>query len=173
MTYASDLLSQAKHLAKNEPRRPKQASLRRAVSAAYYSLYHYLVSEAGLFMVKGASASGIRPVFQRAFVHAHMKRAAKSFAGGNVSDTWKEPMRNRPVPPELRQVASAFVNLQEARHEADYDLSRRFSRTEALDLIEVSEKATEAWRKIRNTSESQVFLTALLVNESVSKYQTR
>lgn len=81
-------------------------------------------------------------------------------------------MRNRPVPPELRQVASAFVNLQEARHEADYDLSRRFSRSEALDLIEVSEKATEAWREIRNTSEAQIFLTALLVNESVSKIRT-
>jgi DNA repair exonuclease SbcCD ATPase subunit len=78
-------------------------------------------------------------------------------------------MGEEPVPTDLRQVASAFVDIQEARHEADYDLSRKFSRSEVRDLIEVSEKATGAWRNIRTTSEAQVFLTALLVNESVSK----
>jgi uncharacterized protein (UPF0332 family) len=46
MALAEDLLEQARHLAKREPKRPKQASLRRAVSAAYYSLFHLLVSSA-------------------------------------------------------------------------------------------------------------------------------
>ena len=41
-----DLLDQADHLAAVESGRPKQASLRRAVSAAYYALFHLLAGEA-------------------------------------------------------------------------------------------------------------------------------
>lgn len=37
-----DLLDLAEHLAQLEPTRPKQASLRRAVSTAYYALFHAL-----------------------------------------------------------------------------------------------------------------------------------
>ena len=46
MSLQQDLLRQARHLATKEPRRPSQASLRRAVSAAYYALFHLLVDEA-------------------------------------------------------------------------------------------------------------------------------
>ncbi len=39
MTIARDLLLQGRYLAQQERGRPTQASLRRAVSAAYYSLF--------------------------------------------------------------------------------------------------------------------------------------
>jgi hypothetical protein len=42
MSFPNDLLEQARHLANREPKRPKQASLRRAVSTAYYALFHLL-----------------------------------------------------------------------------------------------------------------------------------
>ena len=45
MPFPNDLLEQARHLANREPKRPKQASLRRAVSAAYYALFHLLAAE--------------------------------------------------------------------------------------------------------------------------------
>ena len=48
MPYAADLLEQARHLAKRGKKRPRQASLRRAVSTAYYALFHLLISEATL-----------------------------------------------------------------------------------------------------------------------------
>lgn len=40
---SGNLLAQAKLLATKEQSRPKQASLRRSVSAAYYALFHLLV----------------------------------------------------------------------------------------------------------------------------------
>jgi len=46
MTFAKDLLEQANHLARREQRKPKQARLRRAVSTAYYAVFHLLVAEA-------------------------------------------------------------------------------------------------------------------------------
>lgn len=43
MSWIADgLLEQAEHLLDVDPRKPKQASLRRAMSAAYYSLFHLL-----------------------------------------------------------------------------------------------------------------------------------
>ena len=46
MSFPDDLLEQAYHLANREPESPKQASLRRAISTAYYALFHMLVDEA-------------------------------------------------------------------------------------------------------------------------------
>ncbi len=43
MSLHDDLLIQATHLATLETTRPKQASLRRAVSTAYYALFHFLI----------------------------------------------------------------------------------------------------------------------------------
>jgi len=39
MNLAEDLLEQANHLARRERGKPKQASLRRAVSTAYYACF--------------------------------------------------------------------------------------------------------------------------------------
>ena len=41
-----DLLEQARILAKLDVKKPKQANLRRAVSSAYYAVFHFLVHEA-------------------------------------------------------------------------------------------------------------------------------
>ncbi len=46
MAYHDDLLRQALQLVHKEPRNPRQASLRRAVSTAYYALFYLLISEA-------------------------------------------------------------------------------------------------------------------------------
>ena len=45
-----ELLKQARFLARREPRKPVQASLRRSVSASYYALFHLLVDEATRLM---------------------------------------------------------------------------------------------------------------------------
>src|SRR5260370_10190 len=48
MAFADDLLEQARHLANRERKKPRLASLRRAVSTAYYALFHLRISEATL-----------------------------------------------------------------------------------------------------------------------------
>jgi uncharacterized protein (UPF0332 family) len=46
MSFAHDLLEQAEHLVNRDGATPKQASPRRAVSTAYYALFHLLIDEA-------------------------------------------------------------------------------------------------------------------------------
>ena len=64
MSLHGDLLRQARHLAAKEPRRPLQASLRRAVSAAYYSLFHLLVDEAVNRMIRREGALSLKVLLE-------------------------------------------------------------------------------------------------------------
>ena len=68
----------------------------------------------------------------------------------------------RPVQPGLTDVAQTFVELQGARHHADYDRADRFTRRETLDLVESAERAFRDWREVRGTLQADTFLAALL-----------
>ncbi len=69
MSLPNDLIEQARHLARREPRRPRQASLRRAVSAAYYALFHAITVRAGEMLLSGAVARKHRPILGQMFEH--------------------------------------------------------------------------------------------------------
>ena len=58
MSLPRDLLAQATLLATKEPRRPRQASLRRSVSASHYALFHLLVDTAARRLVSGNDRQG-------------------------------------------------------------------------------------------------------------------
>ena len=63
---------------------------------------------------------------------------------------------------ELKEVAQAFVDLQQARHEADYDTARRFTRAEANDLVDQCDQAFTNWHLARNTPSGEAFMVGLL-----------
>jgi hypothetical protein len=175
LSLPSDLLAQAQFLVGREPKKPKQASLRRAVSAAYYALFHLLTEDAARLMFGGSDAAALRAVVCRAFQHATMKRAAQGFGAGTLGEPWKS-LLDTPSP-ELKLVAGTFVDLQQQRHQADYDFGRPLIRTEATDLVERVEAAIRTWKAIRKTGassksyslEARVFLAALLVHDWVSR----
>ena len=63
-----------------------------------------------------------------------------------------------PAPTQLIQVAKAFVALQSARHEADYDLSRNLFRREVDALIQKADDAFSAWESIRKDDKAKLYL---------------
>ena len=104
MAFHDDLLRQAIQLVHKEPKNPKQASLGRAVSTAYYALFHLLISE---------SVSNWNLFAFRAFDHNVMKAASK-----RVLDARQFPLTGESprVVAALKLVAEAFAQLQEKRH---------------------------------------------------------
>ena len=162
MSLHSDLLAQARHLAQKEPKRPRQASLRRAVSASYYAVFHMLIDEATRRMISGGGRAGLRRCLARAYTHGNMKKVAQQFAGGGVSSKLRPGLNGQPLQPELVAVAAAFVDLQQARHDADYDLTQRFTRREVLPLVNQADRAFADWRQIRKTVQADTFLAGLL-----------
>jgi uncharacterized protein (UPF0332 family) len=160
-----DLLAQARVLAGREPRRPKEASLRRSISASYYALFHYLIEECARLTVGAAhERAPFRQFAGRAFVHAKMKAACEEFAKTSPKSELLKPfwagfqVANNL---EVRTIAENFIDLQEQRHAADYDLSRRFSRQDANIAADQAQEAIEAWKKLKAQQEKLALLFAL------------
>jgi hypothetical protein len=63
---------------------------------------------------------------------------------------------------KLKVVAKSFVELQQARHDADYDNSRIWSRTQAYEEIVKAEVAITAWAAIQDEEMAQDYLYALV-----------
>ena len=162
MSLHSDLLAQARHLARRESKRPRQASLRRSVSASYYAVFHMLIDEAARRMISGGGRTALRHCLARAYTHRNMRRVAKQFAGRGISPKLLPGLNGLPLQPELVAVAAAFDDLQQARHEADYGIARRFTRREVLALVNQADRAFADWQQIRKTVQADTFLAGLL-----------
>jgi uncharacterized protein (UPF0332 family) len=154
MPFPEDLLQQANDLAFKEPTDPKQASLRRAVSTAYYALFHLLIDEA----VSKWTIERQRSVLARTFEHGRMKGICddvlKSFKGGGN------------IPPELYTVAHNFIQLQQHRHTADYDNSKQWSRSDVQIVLNLATDAFSAWLAISTQDAAQDFLLQLFLPKS-------
>ena len=167
MSLPTDLLAQARLLATKEQRRPRQASLRRAVSASYYALFHLLIADATRRMAGGNDRLALRNCLGRAFGHSTMKRVARQFAERSVSPRLGPGLNGQPLQGELVRVAAAFVDLQQHRQEADYDMGRRFTRMEVLSITSDAERAFADWRLVRHSVQADTFLIGLLAFDDI------
>lgn len=166
--FTSDLLDQADTLVRIDPRRPKQANLRRAVSSAYYALFHFLIEEAVLLVVGTAySDKSLRQLIGRAFTHTAMKDVSSEMGKGTPRDLLKPfwLLYSIPTCASLQAVASAFVDLQNERHRADYDLSQPFTQREADSLVNRARSALADWELLkRNHPEVARFYALMLLH---------
>ena len=163
MPYPEDLLEQARHLARRESTRPRQASLRRAVSTAYYALFHLLIAET----VKNWKRPAERFMLSRMFEHSHM---------GKTCATRRDTLRayfNTDPPPSLQLdvhehlyvIVGTFAKMLQHRHAADYDGSIKWTRTDTLDKIDSVQAAFLSLEAIRTGHDAQNFLVTLLLRE--------
>lgn len=160
MPLPNDLLEQAQFLVQREPGKPKQASLRRAVSTAYYAAFHLLGWEAAN-QATPANPTGLTIRVQRSLEHSAMKKAAQQIESGSLPDPIK-PLVTSPIPRELVAVSHSFILLQEERHAADYDLTRAFSRARAQNAVGLAARIFGYWNTVKNTDDARVFLALLL-----------
>ena len=164
MSLHSDLLDHAEQLAQLDPPRPKQASLRRAVSSAYYALFHLLTSEASAVY---ALEPGLGARINRTLNDAEMKKASSMIANNKLPRALEPPGGGYLTPPDLKAVANAFVKLQQARHEADYGLSRTFRRHGGgggpQTCVESARQAFEAWERVKRSDDARIYLACFLL----------
>lgn len=138
-TLARGLIGSAKSLCPaNMLRRPKQANLRRAVSAAYYAVFHELALTCANALV-GTNKS-----------NRSNKAWVEVYRGLEHGATKKACQRARRVgfPQEIKDFADAFEQLQEARHAADYDPIVRLSKVEALGYITLAEDSIASLKQV-------------------------
>lgn len=176
MAYSDDLIEQARHLVEmDRTGRPRQANIRRAVSAAYYAVFHETVDKAAKSILSVANADGpIGARVRRLISHANLLKASKWFALGGIPQTISE-MRGdtsgkKSLPPALQQLCLVIVDLQPSRHGADYDFHEDWYRPEAQRLISSAESALLALRSLpSNDVDTTVFFLSVLFGDNLSR----
>lgn len=128
------LLATASALAKRT-QTPIQADLKRAVSTAYYAMFHALCETCANALV--GTKSPDRP--ERAWSQTY--RAVEHGATRSACDRCKSA--NYQFPTEIQQFSDLFITMQAHRHNADYDPNSRFNRATTLDLIDASRLAID------------------------------
>jgi uncharacterized protein (UPF0332 family) len=141
--------------------RPRQADIRRAISTAYYGVFHATVTAAAdLYVGATKRSSSQYGLVYRSVNHNRLReiceRACKSL-----------PPRYAPyVPsagfgPEIAAFATAVVELQQKRHTADYDPMVRMTRSDAVAAITTA-RASLAYFYAASNNDKTAFLSLLL-----------
>ena len=168
-----DLFDQAKYLATRDSRRPKQVNLRRAVSAAYYAVFHFLVDAACRTQLGNQhNQAGFRHALGRAFTHTAMKAACTGFGGGNLK---KDICKGLPlvggsyvILKPIQNLAAAFVELQRRRHLADYDRTENFRRSDVMLLIDQAMNQVADFEQLPPSDDRNFFLACLWAYKELS-----
>ena len=87
-----------------------------------------------------------------------MKKVSQWVGNNKLPKALQPPGGGYVTPADVKTVADTFVDLQRARHEADYDLLRKFSRKEALDFIKLARQAFQAWNKVKKSDDARLCL---------------
>lgn len=102
-----------------------------------------------------------------------MKKACVSFGGGTlkavvIKGLPRDAVGNYVIPPAVQNIAATFVELQDHRHRADYDLTERFSRTEVLSLVEQTRDHIDDFTALPVNDDRKFFLAALWAWDQLS-----
>lgn len=156
--------------------RPKQVNLRRAVSAAYYAVFHLLISEASKRVVgtgAGQVHDRLRAEVGRWFGHNEMKRVCEWFGSSGKVPAHVARLLGYPkpgiVPAKLTALCDTFISLQEDRHRADYDVTYSPTRISVMLSVEEAKLAFEHVATVRGDPAYNLFLTLLLTGDRVVK----
>ena len=123
------LIETARTLAEAGRGRPAQARLRRAVSTAYYAMFHCLAaSAADLFISRKHS-----PAWHRTY---------RALEHGRARNACQQGPAMREFPTAVRKFATTFVILQAERQRADYALDvDAYQKSEVLEHVDSAELA--------------------------------
>lgn len=129
--------------------RPRQESLKRAVSSAYYAMFHALCRSNADTLVGARNDGTGRLAWIRTYRALDHRQAKNRLA---------QVRREVPVP--ARNFAAAFTTLQEKRQEADYNPHSTFTRREVTDLLDAADATIQEYLRMPR---SQLRAVAALV----------
>ena len=167
MAYADDLLRYSREMVRRHPNETHQPSLRRALSSAYYALFHLLIGDA----VANCTDPRFRATLARMFDHGPMKNVCENTVDRIINLFHPNP----PAEPErtiqfhLYNVAETFSQAQQNRNEADYNLLKEWQPNQVSLLIEGVEEAFKSWYKIREDQAAKDFLISMLPTREKNK----
>lgn len=142
-----ELLETARRLASNRGQ-ARQSDLKRAISTAYYALFHALAKECADRLVgTGERSDQAWRQTYRSLNHGDARSACAT-------------LNALGFPSGIKDVGHHFRSLQENRHRADYDPFHRVNRTDARTAIA---RAEDAIAKLKATDKKDRTAFAVLL----------
>jgi len=132
---ADELFEDAHLLADKGVADQRKTYMRRAISTAYYAVFHLFVED----FVEHWDFPDQRARLGRMFNHGTMR----------TGFTPKDKKNPTSLEKELIDVITAFEQLQKDRHRADYDSGWNLVETDLRNSITLAEEVFAKWRKIR------------------------
>lgn len=104
-----------------------QTELRRAVSCAYYAMFHTLAASIADVLVGAAPADRQRWAWRQAYRAVDHRPARNKLSRASLGGRF---------PVAIRNFGEVFAVAQQLRHSADYDPHSQFSPTDVENIIE-------------------------------------
>jgi len=139
LRHANDLIAQTA---------PQQTDLRKAISSAYYAVFHFIATKASDLVVGTDNRSEtVYRVVYRNVDHQRLKTLGNELRGSTPGKMLG------PYTPiggfgSVANFARLTSELQELRHTADYDPIQSFTIDDAKDAIAKSRRSDETFRCI-------------------------
>ena len=127
-----DLVKTSRDLARVSRGRPREANLRRAVSTAYYAMFHCLAESCANLLVGGQGSERSQHAWNQAYRALDHRHARDRCTRRNVISHF---------PNEIQNFARLFVDMQGKRHSADYAPDATFTMPDVIQDIESVEDA--------------------------------
>lgn len=121
-----------------DPHLPTQTELRRAVSCAYYAMFHTLAASNANTLIGASPADQRRWAWQQAYRAADHRLTRNKLSRASLG--------NRSLG-AIRRFGVAFADIQRERHSADYDPHSQFHATDVAELIARAEDAIIAFNQ--------------------------
>ena len=109
----TDFIATAKELVRADTRgRPRETNLRRAASTTYYALFHALATCCADTLVGGLNSNRSESAWTQGY---------RSLRHGDARSRCSNQQVMQEFPSDIQGFARLFVEMQIARHEADYN----------------------------------------------------
>lgn len=158
------LLEQAEYLlqARNSLGQIRQADRKRAISAAYYAVFHFtLTAFADEFVGKKKRKTARYALAYRGIDHGALERLCKIISKEQLAEKYTKYFPADGVGANIREFASLVVELKEKRTSADYDPAHWSKIADARTAISAARSAMMRFSRA-SLDRRKAFLTLLL-----------
>lgn len=132
--------------AEDGPPAASEAQLRRAVSTAYYAVFHTVLrAGAGQYMGDGGARGAGYGLIYRGFTHSRVKRVCEQLALSRLPGSLQRQLGRTAVSQDMQSFAEAFVALHDQRELADYDPLLVITQQDVVDAVVAADLALLAF----------------------------
>lgn len=141
----------------------RQADRRRAISSAYYAVFHFVLTEgADLFVGAERRKLPRYALVYRGVDHSALRRLCEEVIKPQPSTKYRKYFPEGGFGPDMQAFAGAVLELREKREIADYDPSQWIKATDATGAIATARSAISLFKAASPEGQRRrVFLTLL------------